>query len=313
MEITSLGEAGINIVDLGDIAAPAAPQAHNDDLEVLDLPGLEVVNIPGATMPGLPGAAPAVEKAKTWKEDGDHSKFLDEWEKEVEAIPAHTGQTTVGIERAIEHLKNCNSEISKAIRTDKSGKVDEIRAERLREKIWDQIDRLEQAHATLMEAKSKKRRKAASVRVGKEVVARIQNGSDITYYVEVSQGDRQELLPVSLAEPTDDQVQLFVKGEAEAGLEKTAATGRIVLYVDPFMQALSRILIAAHVSSGRDIEIEYDKLRDKYALTKREELGLQELLLQKGMPIVKDFGRTGEDGGQDSDGNGVEANTNYYA
>lgn len=312
MEITSLGEAGINIVDLGDIAAPKGPQPHNDDLEVLDLPGMEVVSIPGATSV-LPGATPTPEKQKTWKDDGAHERFLDEWETEVERIPAHTGNTTVGIERAIQHLKDCNTEISRAIRSDKGGKVDELRAERLREKIESQIERLEQAHAGLMEMKSKKRRKAASVRVGKEVVARIQNGSDITYYVEVSQGDRQELLPVSLAEPTDDQVQLFVKGEAERGMEKTAATGHVVIYVDPFMQALSRILIASHVSAGRDIEIEYSKLRDKYALTNREELGLQELLLQKGMPIVKDFGRTGEDGGQDSDGKNIESNTNYYA
>lgn len=306
MEIVSLGEAPLDVVDLGDLSAPSSPAG---DLEVIDAPGFGgelTVVLPGAAVEEPP-------KKKTWKDDGDHESFLPEFEAELEKIPAHSGNTTVGCERAIAALKAKDAELSRAIRTDLDGKVDEMRAEALREKIHEMIARLEEKQANLAEARSKRHRKKAYVRVGKQVVARMHDGNDIQYYVEVARGDEAELLPVSLAEPTDEQVQLFVKGEVEDGLTKEAGTAKVYLFEDPFLHAITRILINAHTSAGRNIEEVYAKLKDKYAFTPREELSVQELLMQKGMPIFKDFGRMGEKETWFADGKGVEDNTTYHS
>lgn len=335
MEILSLGEAAIDVIDLGDMSQPHADTELADELEISDVPhglvfvmpqtepggfelpesgaDLEVSDIPGAIMLALNEPAPEEIKEKDWEHDGAHEHFIKHLKKKVDQIPAHSGQTSVGLERAMSYLKSCDAEISKAVRSDFDNKIDEHEAEAIRENISDMICKLEEALADMTEKKSKKRKKSASVRVSKEVVARIGDGNNIQYFVEVSQGEHQELLPVNLAEPEDDQVRLFVNGEAESGLTKEAGTGKIVLYVDPWMQAITRLLINAHVSAGRNIEQVYGEMKKKYGFTNREELGIQEILMQKGLPIFKDFGRTGEDGGQFSDGKGIEFQTTYYA
>lgn len=301
MEITvQAKEEGFDVVDLGDLL-PEMPKFNKVDdgtLIITDLPGA----IPGAQ---IQVPVKEQEKKKTWKDDSAHEDFVRHYKEMLSKIPGHTGSTTVGCERAIAHLKDALNELSRAVRTDLECKLDEMEVEGLRDQTHDMIDKLEEALSNLTEEKNKKRRKKSSyVRVGKTVVARINDGQP-QYYVSVAQGDQEELLPVSLAEPTDEQVQLFVKGEEERALTKEAGTAKVYLFEDPFLSSITRILINAHVSAGRNIEEVYDQLKRKYGFTDREELSIQELLLQKGMPIFKDLGRI-EEGGAVWDNKGAE-------
>lgn len=263
----------------------------------------------------LPGAqfkmtAPEEEERDTdWENDGDHCKFLSYMKNKLSNIPQHTGNTTVGCERAIMFLKRLDKEISKAIQSDEDNIIDEQEAEDLRDMIIDYIDKLEEAHSKLLSDKKPKR---ASVKIGKEVVARLNDGQNIQFYIPVIKDDVEELLPVSVAEPTPEQVQLFVAGEDESTITKEAYSAKIVLFEDPFLHSITRVLINSSVSAGRNMEDVYQHLKKKYAFTPREELSIQELLLQKGVPIYKDFGRLGEPA-DPADGKGIELNTIYPA
>lgn len=284
-------------------------------IELDELPaGLEVSDIVQELLPGSAVPPPSKEEEKketNWEKDGDHAKFLLYLKDRLSKIPTHSGQTSVGCEKAISFLRKLDREISKAIQSDEKNVIDEAEAEGLRDTILDFINQLEDAHGKIME--KKKTNKKASVWVGKEVVARLHDGHDIKYYIPVVRDEVEELLPVTVAEPDDEQVQMFVAGEdldAEK-IKKEAHTARLMVYVDPFMQAITRILINSHVSAGRNIEEVYKHLKKKYAFQPREELGIQEILLQKGLPIFTDFGRIGEDGADYHDGKGIEFSTTY--
>jgi hypothetical protein len=229
--------------------------------------------------------------------------------KRLDNIPKHTGQTTVGCERAIAYLKRLDREISRAIQSDDDNVIDEEEAEKIRDTIVEFVSKLEDAYDKL--ASKKKIKKKASVKVGTQVIARINDGTNIGYYVAVDTGDGEELLPVTLAEPSDEQVQVFALGEDE-GLVKEAGSAKVFLFEDPFLHAITRLLINSHVSAGRDMEKVYASLKSKYDFTAREELSIQELLLQKGMHMFKDLGRIGEE--QDpSSGTGIDFGTTYHA
>lgn len=302
MELTDNGEGFVDIVDMGqDIPENIDILPANYDLEVSDA-------LPGAK--SVPIKEDKVEKPTNWENDGDHKHFIVWLRKEVQNLPSHSGETTVGCERVLSRLRKLDKELSRAVSTDHDNVIDEIEAERLRDTIMDFQDKLEVARSELLE--KKKKTKKAYVRFSKQIVARIKDGKDIGYYMSVSKGDDEELLPISLAEPSDEQVQKFVEGEADNSLVKEAGMAPIYLFEDPFLHSITRILINAHTSAGRDIEKVYAKLKEKYSFTKREELSIQELLLQKGMPIYKDFGRLGEPA-DPADDNGIEFSTVYQA
>ena len=250
-------------------------------------------------------------RKRTWEDDGDHAKFINYVRSRLDKIPRHTGQTTVGCERAIAYLKRLDREISRAIQSDDDNVIDEEEAEKIRDTIMEFVDKLEDAHDKLFS--KKKMKKKASVRIGNQVVARINDGTDIKYYIPFDDGEGEELLPVTLAEPTDEQVQIFALGEETGNLlVKEAGSAKIFLFEDPFLHAITRLLINSHVSAGRDIEKVYAGLRTKYDFTPREELSIQELLLQKGLPMFKDLGRIGEDQDPTSP-DGVDFGTTYHA
>jgi hypothetical protein len=300
------------------------PALDNDTFEIFEPDGLldeavEVLEdiVPGAdvvvVIPDEEEASEVVENSRErdWVNDGDHSKFLDYVRKRLDTIPRHTGQTTVGCERAIAYLKRLDREISRAIQSDDDNVIDEEEAEKIRDTIMEFVSKLEDAYDKL--SSKKKMKKKSSVKVGNQVVARINDGLDIKYYIAVDDGEGEELLPVTLAEPTDEQVQIFALGEQTSDqLVKEAGSAKIFLFEDPFLHAITRLLLNSHVSAGRDIEKVYASLKDKYRFTPREELSIQELLLQKGFPMFKDLGRLGED--QDpTSSDGVDFGTTYHA
>lgn len=264
--------------------------------------------LPGST---VPLAESDNEKLDAdWVNDKDHSKFLDWLKDEMSNLPSHSGQTTVGCERAIAKLQYLNSELSKAIRSDESNLIDEVEAEDLRDQIYDSIDKLEDAKDKIMDKKLN--RKRSSLRIGKEVVARLNDGQSIQYFISLasSDGSNETLFEVQLVEPTNEQVAKFVQNE---NFTKEAGYGSLSLVEDPFLHSITRLLITSHVTNGKDMNEVYAELKDKYTFTPREELSIHELLHQKGFPLIKDLGRVGEKEINPALDLGVEHATKYTA
>lgn len=280
----------------------------NDDLfdELMDgiLPGANV-----AVVQEEEDEEPARET--TWEDDGDHGKFIEYALNYLRSIPQHSGQTTVGCEKAISYLKRLNKEISRAVQTDEKNQIDESQIEKIRDKTFEWIEMLEDAYDQLV-SKKRKRKKKASFSVGKEVVARLADkGREVQYFVSIAHTDGEEMLfPVSVVEPTDEQTRAFIAGN-DKGLTKEAAA--LVTYVDPFLQSITRLLIRAHITQGKNLEDVYNQLNDQYEFTKREQLSIHEILLQKGLPLRADLGRLQEKDVSPFDSKNVEFSTEFYA
>jgi len=248
-----------------------------------------------------------IARETDWENDGDHFKFIPWLRQQLENLPQHSGQTTVGCERVIAALDRLNRELSKAIQTDTKSCIDETAAEEMRDYIYEAKDMLEDAKSKLIGKKTKK--KKSSFRIGKEVVARINDGRDIQYFISIGNDLEETLLKVSVLEPTDAQVALFLEDEV---LTKEAGAG-VTLVEDPFLHSITRLLINSHIKNGKDMEKVYAHFKDKYDFTAREELSIHELLYQKGFNLIKDFGRVGEGKVRPSEGKGIEHDTEYYA
>lgn len=272
-----------------------------DEMELGDL-------LPGAPIAIFELDGPEDEVKETdWENDGDHSKFMDWLRNQLTNLPQHSGQTTVGCERVIAALNRLNRELSRAISSDLDCLINEDEAEKMRDTIEDWKDKLEDA---LEKLKGKKvRKKKSSFRIGKEVVARMNDGQDIQYFIAIGSDEEETLLQVRLVEPTDEQVAAFIQNES---LTKEAGAG-ITLVEDPFLHSITRLLISSHITNGKDMEKVYAHFKDKYDLTPREELSIHELLHQKGFPLIKDLGRVGEETVNRSEGNGIEHDTEYFA
>lgn len=86
----------------------------------------------------------SVEVRETsWTDDGDHSKFVAYLKDKILNIPSHSGKTIPGCERALAYLKSCEQEISRAMRSDLEGKIDEEQVDVIRQDIYKMTDRLE--------------------------------------------------------------------------------------------------------------------------------------------------------------------------
>ena len=108
------------------------------------------------------------------------------------------------------------------------------------------------------------------------------------------------------------------KSNQDADIKKEAATQKVQMVVTPFERACAGIIINGTVSAGHDVETVYEYLKEKYAFTDREELGIMQLLMDSGMPIFKDRGTIGNKPGEkDSGGNpkgfGIDFIKNYFA
>lgn len=313
----NLDEAGLNepieeepVLDLNlDLAEEPVPEAEMASAaNAFDFLDNDEGMLPGAKIVLLKDEEP--ERETTWEDDQDHSKFINYMLNKMKAIPAHSGQTTVGCEKAISYLRKLDKEISKAIQSDEGNTIDEVQAEKLRDKIHEYVDTLEDALDGLVSKKRKKKKKA-SFSLGKKVFARINDGQDIQYFISVfSSDDEERLFKVEVEEPTDKQVQAFMDGEGE-GITKEA--GKLHVFVDPFLQSITRLIMRAHITQGKNIKDVYAQLHDQYNFTEREQLSIHEILLQKGLPIYADLGRLQEDDVSPMDSKNVEFSTEFYA
>jgi hypothetical protein len=232
-------------------------------------------------------------KDKDWEHDQDHSKFLPHFDGKIKNIPRHSGQTVLGCERAIAFLKSLLTELSKALRGDLEGKIDEQAAEDRYKDTQNMIERLE--HQI---------KKLKGNHKGAELDLRL-----------VSEGHCATCNSVApMWHDTIDEKVVCLRCDAgqKEQLEKSAATPKINVYVSAFERAVVGTLLNSSVSAGRNIEDVYDKLKNKYNFTPREELAIQQLIADYGYPMFKDRGRLNENS-DPSDGNGVDFSTNYYA
>ena len=95
------------------------------------------------------------------------------------------------------------------------------------------------------------------------------------------------------------------------GLTKEA--GKLQVFVDPFLQSITRLIMRAHITQGKNIKEVFAQLNDQYKFTDREQLSIHEILLQKGLPVNADLGRLQEKDVSPMDSRNVEFSTEFYA
>lgn len=86
------------------------------------------------------------------------------------------------------------------------------------------------------------------------------------------------------------------------------------LVMTPFERAVAGIIINSVISAGHPFEDVYEHLKDKYALTDKEELAIMQLVMDMGYPIFKDRGTYSSDkDGYDGPEQGLDFIKNYFA
>jgi hypothetical protein len=230
-------------------------------------------------------------REKNWEEDKDPAMFLNYLRQKVTEIPRHSGQTVPGCERAISFLKGLDLEASKAMRSDHSGVIDEQELDKIRKDIQSMVDRLENH------------------------VERLQKNAGVQKVRFVSEGHCEKCessAPMWYDAVTDKQICVSCEESNPGSLQKTATTPVVNVYMTPFERAVVGTIINAKVSGGRNIEEVYEKLKNKYNFTPREELAFQQLIADHGYPMIKDRGLINEPADPTS-GDGIDFQTNYYA
>jgi len=239
---------------------------------------------------------PEVERTKDWETDGAHGQFTMYLKDQLTKVPRHSGETVPGCERAKSFLRSLDNEISKAMKSDLGGDIDEHEIDGLRKGIEDMIDRLEKQLKKLSGTK----RAAMDVKLVSEGHCDKCNSTAPMWH-DVS---HDKLVCMSC--------DSSVMKEGGSGLDKTAATPTLNVYVSAFERAIVGTMINSKVSAGRNIEETYDKLKNKYNFSPREELAIQQLVSDYGYPVYKDRGLLNEPSDPAS-GDGVDWLTNYQA
>ena len=260
---------------------------------VEELP-VEECLIPGSDL-AYDDGPPQEEKTKDWASDGDHSQFVQYVIDKKSKIPKHSGETLPGCERAKAFLRSLDSEISKAMRTDLKGIIDEQQIDALRKEIEDMVDRLDK------QIKKLKGSKKASF--------------DVRLISEGHCEKCDSKAPMWQDIANDRAVCMHCEAEVlrpQEELEKKAGTPVLNVYVSAFERAIVGTMINSKVSAGRNIEETYDKLKSKYNFTSREELAIQQLVSDYGYPYYKDRGLLNEPS-DPSSGDGIDWLTNYHS
>lgn len=231
-------------------------------------------------------------REKNWQEDKDPSMFIDYLKDKLTKIPRHSGTTVPGCERAVAYLKDCDSQASKAMRVDYDACIDESQLDDIRKNIVQDIDRLENHIERLQ-----KNAGAQSVRFISEGHCNACDSNSPVWYNAASES--AVCMNCEVEEQSDN-------------IQKTAGTPAVNVYMTPFERAVVGTIINSKVSGGRNIEETYEKLKNKYNFTPREELAFQQLIADHGYPVYKDRGLINEPTNPSS-GDNVEWLTNYYA
>jgi hypothetical protein len=251
----------------------------------------------------LPGSTMTVEdepeqdaKDTNWADDKDHSKFMPYFEGKFHTVPKHSGNTIPGCERAHSYCKDMQGELSKAMRSDLEGKIDEGWADEKYRQLNDHIERLEKQIKKLQTNTSTKNRVFASPEVRLVAEGKCDRcEGDVPTWHDV-ENDRVVCLKCNAVVGSD-------------GLEKIANTPVINVMITPFQRAFIATLINGACSGGKNIEELWEKMEKKYKLDDKERLGLIQLLADYGYPLILDRAKIDENDGE----NNGELNRNYPA
>ena len=295
LEVGEMTPDGLNDIESLTVTDEdyAGDYAYDDSLVVEEDEASDTQFVPGSDTQFVEDyAEDTVEvREKNWEEDKDHSKFLDHISTKVNNIPRHSGNTIPGCERAMAYLKSCEAEISKAMRSDLKGEIDEDQIDELRTHIHNMVDRLERQ----MEKLSKR--------------------ADVQRVTFISEGQCNSCgsnAPMWHDASSESKVCMKCEAKESHELLKTAGTPTLQVYMTPFERAIVGTIINAKVSGGRQIEEVYERLKNKYNFTPREELSFQQLIADHGYPVYKDRGLLNEPTDPAS-GDNVEWQTNYPA
>ena len=270
-------------------------EVTEDDLEA-DMPAEDYAD------PTVPGSAAQfvqydkdgeVEvREKSWEEDKDTEMFLDYLKDRLTKIPRHSGGTIPGCERAAAYVKDLDNQASKAMRSDYNGKIDEEELDKIRKDMQSMVDRLENH------------------------IERLSKNAGTQKVRFIAQGDCKKCkssAPMWYDTASEHPVCMNCESEDKSDeLQKTATTPVVNVYMTPFERAITSTIINSTVSGGKNIEESYEKLKNKYNFTPREELAFQQLIADHGYPVYKDRGLLNEPTDPAS-GDNFEWQTQYYA
>ena len=295
-----------------DIDMPPEHAQHFEEREKSGLPPYdldkdqlgELVVTEEEEVPGAPGAKLLKEedkvddKPKDWEKGHNHSQFVSYVKDKMKKGPKHSGETIPGCERFKSFLKSIDNEISSAMRSDLDGVIDEHQIDAMRKEIEKMVERLDHQ---INKLKKKTKKADLNVRL-------------------VSEGQCekcQSVAPMWHDIENNKMVCMHCESEAEAPsdsdqLEKKANTPVLNVYITAFERAIVGTIVNSAVSAGRDIEETYERLKNKYNFTPREELAIQQLIADYGYPTYKDRGLLNEPSDPSSD-DGIDWMTQYHA
>lgn len=295
---------------------------------------------------------PAEKKKFDLKTNRDLSQFLPYLEEYIGKLPAHSGKTTAGCERGIAHCNNGDKMISQVIAGDLEGELDDQQVEKYRKKLRQMKKQLEQRHKEINDAYDADDAKYATDTTEKIVkeaeeswtcpeCGKVVASGDAEHKArhnamehghEVS--DKKEAHACSCevtktAAPENDMcpkcnIKLWHAEEGlaeciaceevfERKLTKKAGTAKLTLVMTPFERAVTGAIVNGYVSQGKNPEEIYDHMKKKYSFTDRDELSIQQILMDMGYPILKDRGHLGDKSEQLNKGMGIEFSTQYSA
>lgn len=249
--------------------------------------------VPGSHLEYVKFDEPEAEvREKNWETDRDPSMFVSYLKDKLTKIPRHSGNTIPGCERAAAYIKDLDGQASKAMRSDYKGEIDEEELDKIRKDMQGMIDRLENH------------------------IERLQKSAGVENVRFVSEGfckTCESNAPMWRNALSETEVCMNCESEEKPqDLQKTAGTPAVNVFMTPFERAVVGTIINAKVSGGRNIEEVYEKLKNKYNFTPREELAFQQLIADHGYPVYKDRGLLNEPADPAS-GDNVEWQTNYHA
>lgn len=209
-------------------------------------------------------------KDTDWENDQDHSKFPAYFEQKINSIPKHNGQNIPGVERALSYCKEMLNVLSKAMRSDHEGKIDEVWADKQYKSVQDMIDRLEKHRDKLRSGTSHKTMASPQVRLIAEGKCDKCN-SNVPVWHDV-ENDRVVCLTCNAEVGTEELV-------------KVANTPVINVYITAFERACVSSMINGAVSQGKNIEETFKKLDSQYKFTDREKMALRQLVADYGFAM----------------------------
>jgi|10_taG_2_1085330.scaffolds.fasta_scaffold00311_12 hypothetical protein len=221
------------------------------------------------------------EQETSWLKSRDPAflcQYVHDTFKSIQS-PDKWGSSPSTYQQLLGRLNALDKNITRGLSTDPEGKIQPDQIEWLdgvRQKIYEYVDRLVDLTAGHSAARDNHLK---SIRQKHRKKASDQGKCGICE--SVLWQDEDVGLPLCLSCLSDDNRKL----------RKEATTPRfkgLQIVMTPFQRAITGTLINATVSGGHNINEVYGKLKKKYGIDNKEELGIIQLLADLGYPVLKD-------------------------